>query len=61
MSATFSGSSVDVLPPICLEYEFDMWPFLTYCTFNGGCRTTRLVEREISVKSSEVQHDVFSF
>lgn len=35
LGITYSGN---MLPTICLEYEFYMWPILTYCTVKGLIR-----------------------
>ena len=34
MAGPVSVNSGDMLPPVCLEYEFNCRTILTYCTFN---------------------------
>lgn len=41
--AAVSSYSGDVLPPACLEYEFDRWTTLTYCTFDCSPLVLHLV------------------
>ena len=51
--AAVSSSSSDMLPSICFEYEINMWPALTYYTFNWEKEEEEVEEEEEEEEGEE--------